>query len=80
VPWNELNWVGKVTITDYFKQGRTEEGGLQRLACFQRMAFASYVLNWYLGPQQGYPCDKSSWQLVVSYEGYRLWISDCPVF
>jgi len=27
------------------------KGRLQRLACFQRMAFASYVLNWYLGPQ-----------------------------
>jgi len=73
VPWKELNWVEKVTISDYFEQERTEEGRLQRLACFQRMAFASYVLNWYLGPQQGdAPCDKSSWQLVVDYKGHRL--------
>jgi len=79
VPWKELNWVGKVTITDYLDQDRSEEGRLQRLACFQSMAFASYVLNWYLGPQQGNaPCDKSSWELVVDYRGYRLWISDSP--
>ena len=79
VPWKELHWVGKITITDYLEQDRTEEGSKQRLACFQKMAFASYVLNWYLGPQQGdAPCDKSSWHLVVDYKGYKLWISDCP--
>jgi hypothetical protein len=50
VPWKELHWVGNVPITDYFEQERTEEGRQQRLACFQKMAFASYVLNWYLGP------------------------------
>jgi len=63
----ELNWVGKDIITDYFEQERKEEGRLQRMACFQRMAPASYVLNWYPGPQQSNaPCDKSSWQLVVN--------------
>jgi len=38
----ELNWVGNVTVTDYFEQGWSEEARRQRLVCFQRMAFDSY--------------------------------------